>query len=250
MNSESPRAFSMISMHRECTTGGIGRTAASRRLDTSEKTSHRSHLACARHRSFQDEWSVRPNLSCYSHVSWEKMRFVAGAGEDGGLLPFKMRLGLARNICQEGLIEVNCGRGAASKQAKTVRKSSEWRLMRHLPFLTITHVNLPQSAWPSLTLFSQAQNLPKRLAQEAFIKVVAPVKQRPVTNPWVSQRGSTLTGRSPWLQPPGMRWEILGWLRGRLLKPEVESQGAPGLGTSGKTWLEDGWELSKWSISI
>ena len=63
MNSESPRAFSMISMHRECTTGGIGRTAASRRLDTSEKTSHRSHLACARHRSFQDEWSVRPNLS-------------------------------------------------------------------------------------------------------------------------------------------------------------------------------------------
>ena len=69
--------------------------------------------------------------------------------EDGGLLS-EMRMGLAGNVCQQSLMEVNCGhtmegpprrissdgccisvlKGSERGNKKT---SSEWKLMRHLP---------------------------------------------------------------------------------------------------------------------
>jgi hypothetical protein len=94
----------MISMHRECN-GGIGRTAASRRPDTSaDKTSHRLRD------TYRFKTSDRCGRTCLAIATYPGKRCdLSQLGqEDGGLLS-EMRIGLVRNVCQQGLMEVNCG---------------------------------------------------------------------------------------------------------------------------------------------
>lgn len=107
MKSESPRAFSMISKHCECVLVALG--VQLRAVVQIPPTKLRIDRTFCVRDTYRFKMGDRCGRTCLAIATFPGKRCdLSQLGqEDGGLLS-EMRMGLVGNVCQQGLMEVNC----------------------------------------------------------------------------------------------------------------------------------------------